>query len=172
MNSRSKEKVVSYDRKKKTQYDTTVKSQFHSETENDLANLRKNLMNPVSDDSLDFLETQLDILNDSTNLGEKVTMHAKLVDYTKRLENEVDTMIELMDKIDINTVSEDIKRDKNNSDTTDVSDDIINLDKLLGELREEDVMQIKILYLRKIIDQIENCRSKCEKSKLTITKCN
>jgi hypothetical protein len=140
--------------------------------EKDVENLKKNLAIPVSDDSLDFLETQLDILNDTTNLGEKVTMHSKLIDYTKRLENEVDTMIELMDKIDINNVSEEIKREKNNSDTTDVSDDIINLDKLLGELQEEDVMQIKIMYMRKIIDQIERCRSKCEKSKMTLRKCN
>lgn len=146
--------------------------QLSSLDDNWVQNLKKNLEVPVSNDSLDFLETQMDILNDTTNLGEKVNMYSKLGDYTKKLENEVDMMIELMDTLDISTVCEDIKREKNNNDTSDVSDDIINLDKLLGELKNEDVMQIKILYMRKIIDQIEKCRSKCEKSKMTVTKCS
>lgn len=159
------EKTTLHDKKKE-------KDCINTNIDKEVRTLRSNLEIPVSDDSLDFLETQIDTLNDTKNLGTKVTLHAKIMDYTKRLESEVDNMIELMDKIDYNVVSEAIKKNKNNADTSDVSDDIINLDKLLSDLQEEDVMQIKLLYMRKIIDQIERCRSKCEKSKMTVNKCN
>lgn len=143
-----------------------------SDIEKDAQILKKNLEILVSDDSLDFLETQIDTLNDTKHLGRKVTMHAKLIEYTRRLENEVDNMIELMDTLDMNAATEKIKKEKNDSDTTDVSDDIINIDKLLKELQDEDVMQIKLLYMRNLIDQIEKCKSKCEKSKMTVTNCS
>lgn len=140
--------------------------------EQEIGNLRKNLKTPISGDIIDDLDFQIDKLNETTNLGEKIALHSKITEQTTRLENEVDRMIDILDSVNFDTVSEIIKNDKNKNDNTDVSDDIVNIEKLLENMKDEDVMQIKLLYMQKITDQIQKCRVKCDKTNFTINKCN
>lgn len=133
---------------------------------------KQNVQIPVSDDSIDYLESQMDQLNETTNLGEKVELHSKLMDYIKKLEKEVDSMIEMMDDIESDAVSDEIKKENIITDTTDVSDDIMNLDDLLGKFKKEDVMQMKMIYLKKLYEYTAKCREKCEQNHMTIKTCN
>ncbi|VBB17832.1 hypothetical protein YASMINEVIRUS_295 [Yasminevirus sp. GU-2018] len=140
--------------------------------ESDITNLKKTLTIPVSDDTLDQLEGEIDRLNDTSNLSEKVKLHASLVSHTKQLEATIDSMVDMIDQVDIDAACEEIKKNKNASESTDVSDNVANLDKLLSGMKNEEVMQIKILYMKKIIDTIARCREACEQNKLVISKCN
>lgn len=140
--------------------------------EADVERLRMALKTPVSDDTLDALEGEIDKLNDTSNLGEKVRLHTKLESQTKLLEDEIDLMIDMMDDLDFDKAYESIKTDKNKTDTTDVTDDIVNLDKLMNSLKQEDVMQIKIMYVQKMLNHIARCRALCDQSKLIVSKCN
>lgn len=149
-----------------------LKSSNDINIDQEITNLRKNLKTPISGDVIDDLDFQVDKLNDATNLGEKIALHSKIAEQTTRLENEVDNMINMLDSINFDVVSEMIKNDKNNNDNTDVSDDIVNIEKLLENMKDEDVMQIKLLYVQKITDQIRKCRIKCDKTNFTINKCN
>lgn len=151
----------------------TKKKQTENDVDiTDIEKIRKSLSIPVSDDVMDYLESQVDQLKSTDNLGEKVSIHTKLLEYTKSLEKEIDEMIDMIEKIDYNDVYEDIKNDINSQDTTDVSDDILNLEKIMSKLKEEDVMQIKLLYMKKILDRVRLCKAKCGEHKMTINKCN
>lgn len=159
-------------KKKKDDKNSDQDLSQNPDLEKDIEQLKKNLKIPVSDDSLDYLESQIDILNDTSNLDTKVQLHSKLIEYTQQLTNEIDNMTDLLEKIDVDAISELIKSDVNQSASTEVTDDIVNIESLMAKLKEEEVMQIKMLYLKKLIDRVGRCKAKCESNKLTINKCN
>lgn len=140
--------------------------------EADIEHFRKTLTVPVSDDALDQLERQIDIMNDTTNLSEKVRLQTSLVSHTKQLEAAIDSMVDMIDQIDVNAASEAFKKENNDANGIDVSDNVASLDKLLSKLKNEDVAQIKIMYMIKITDIIAKCKATCERNRLVVSKCN
>ena len=81
-------------------------------------------------------------------------------------------MVEIIDKIDIDAVSAYLKQTSEANDKTDITDDIVNLEKMVEGMKEEDIMQIKLMHIRKITEIVNRCKSKCDSSKMRIAKCN
>ena len=140
----------------------------------DLALSKTELQHPVSDNTIDELETRVDKFNKMTHLGKKIKLHNALKDSFQALEQEVDEMVDIIDKIDIDAVSNDIKQSLEDRDSarTDITDDIVNIEKMVDDMKEEDVMQIKLMYIQKITDAIKKCKSICDSNKMRIAKCN
>ena len=135
----------------------------------EITQAKKTLKHPVSDDMLDDLEAQVDKFNETKLLEEKIRIHSILKESVKILEQEIDDMVEIIDKIDIHAVSQELK---NSTDDIDITDDIVNLEKIVEGMKEEDVMQIKMMHIQKITDIVKRCKSKCDSSKMRIAKCN
>lgn len=126
---------------------------------------------PVSDDMMDYLDAENDKLNASKNLSEKIGLHNKLTNMIKRIGNEVDDMVAIIDKLDVESVTEELLQDATENDT-EIEDDIVNMDKMLIGLKDEGILQIKIEYLKRLTDMVKNCRRKCDPTKMVISKCN
>jgi hypothetical protein len=137
---------------------------------------RKDLKYPISDDTFDFMESQVDTFNETKNLGEKIQIHSKLEESVKNLGREIDEMASILDndKLDTDAVNEDIAKNGSecNDGSTDINEDVINIEKILKDMKEEEIMQIKVLHYQKIIEKIKFCKSKCDSSKMRIAKCN
>lgn len=136
---------------------------------------KKNLKYPISDDTLDYLESESDKLNESKNLSEKMKLHTELKCNIQSIGDEVDAMVDLIDKIDPDAVTKEISQENNTSeliDDTDIADDIVNLEKGLADLSEEEVLQVKIKHLQRLTEMVKNCRAKCGPSVMKISKCN
>lgn len=138
----------------------------------EVAQAKKALQHPVSDDTLDDLEAQVDKFNETKHLGEKIKLHSALKDSIQTLEQEVDDMVEIIDKIDIDAVSAELKQTAEVSDRTDITDDIVSLEKMVEGMKEEEIMQIKLMHIQKITEIVKRCKSKCDSSKMRIAKCN
>lgn len=138
-----------------------------------------NIKYPLSDNVIDQLDADIDKFNESNNLGEKIIMHDKLVNLINNLQQEIDSMIDIVDKIDMDDVNKIMKStnssqifDESNELKHDSNDDIITLEKMFDGMQEEDVMQTKIKYLEKIINNVKKCKANCEINKMKIAKCN
>jgi hypothetical protein len=133
--------------------------------------LRKNINNPISDDTLDYIDSQVDRFNETQNLGGKISIHAKLTESVKDLEKEINDMIDIIDKTDINQVSEDLRTSNSMNETTDITSDIMNLEKMIEVLREEDIMQVKIMHYKRIAAIVRKCKAVCDTTKMKIINC-
>ena len=89
----------------------------------------------VSDDTLDYLYTQVDEFNETDNLGKKIAIHRKLQTITKTLIDEIDTMVEMIDDIDQSELNSEFYESKDD-DNDDINDDIIKLDVLVSHTLE------------------------------------
>jgi hypothetical protein len=141
----------------------------------DIKEYKKNLKYPISDDTLDYLETESDKLSESKNLSEKIRLHTELKCNIQSIGNEVDAMVELIDKIDSDLVTKEISHENNTSDLTDdtdIADDTVNLEKGLADLVEEDVLQVKIKHLQRLTEMVKKCRVKCGPAAMKIAKCS
>jgi disulfide oxidoreductase YuzD len=130
---------------------------------------------PVSDDTMDYLEAQVDRFNESKNLGEKINIHSKLKEYVSNIDREIDQMYELIDKYDTDAIGEEIMAENDASminNDIDVENDIANLESMVDKLKEEEIMQKKMVHLQSILEKINRYRSKCDSSKMRIAKCN
>lgn len=148
-----------------------------SETEmerhiNHVAQIKQGLEHPVSDDTLDDLEAQVDKFTETKDLSERIKLHSILKSSVRILEEEVDQMVELIDRIDIDAVNTEIRKTTENTDRTDITDDIVNLEKMMEGMKDEEIMQLKLMYVQKITEIVKRCKSKCDSSKMKITKCN
>jgi hypothetical protein len=135
------------------------------------ANKKLKLENPISDDTLDYLDSQIDKFNETTKLGEKINIHNELSTTIKKLEKEIDDMADIIDKIDVENVKSEHNRESN-SNVSSIDNDIVTLEKLVEGMKEEDILQIKIFHLQKIAEIIRNCKSKFNNADLRISKCN
>ncbi len=133
-------------------------------------NLKKNILNPVSDDSLDYLDSQMDNFNETNNLGEKISIYDHLKESVNNLEKEVVDMLKIIDTVDMETFNNDDSNSEN--DKTDINDDIANIEKMIEGLKEEEIMQIKIKHFERIADVVRKCKAKCHTNNMKITKCN
>lgn len=125
--------------------------------------MNTNLTIPISNETIDDIEMLAEQLNDATKLDEKIKLHAELNEYVNKIENTVDAMRDMLDNIDI------IKTTDENKQEYDAS---IDLDVLLSELKNEEVLQNKLNYMKTLYEHIKICKQNCEKNKLVITKCN
>jgi hypothetical protein len=124
---------------------------------------------PISDDTLDELESKVEKFNDMENIGDKIALHSELKETITQLEQEVDDMVEMIDKIDTDVIN---NKESSSSEQSDITDDVINIEKMIDGMKEEEIMQIKLTHLKKLILMIQKCKSKCGSSNMRISKCN
>ena len=144
-------------------------------TQNDKQGLKSDLsetkiINPISDDTLDYLDSQMDRFNETNNLGEKISIYDHLKESVNNLEKEVSDMLKIIDTIDIDSFNNDDT--KPDTDKSDINDDIVNIEKMMQGLQEEEIMQIKIMHFKRIAEVVKNCKAKCHSDNMKITKCN
>src|SRR5579872_4891957 len=80
----------------------------------------------LSDDVIDYLDSEIDRFNETKNLGDKISLHSKLIDTINTLETEIDAMINNVDKMDavyVNMNDKNEKLNSNNNDDIDINDD-------------------------------------------------
>lgn len=130
------------------------------------------IQNPVTDDVIDDLDGRIDKFNESKNLGEKVQLHHEITKTINTLESEINEMVEIIDMIDTEYVGKEIEKSIRETDSSSIDDDIVNIDKMMHNMSEEEILQLKILRYKKIIDIIRHCKSKCENGGLIISKCH
>ena len=127
----------------------------------------------VSDDTLDYLDTQVDEFNDTTNLTKKIAIHRNLQEITKSLINEIDNMVEIIDNIDQTVLnSEFYDTNDNDNKNNDINDDIINVEEMINNMEEEESMEIKISHYKRITDIVKKCRLKCDIDQMNILNVN
>ena len=125
----------------------------------------------VSDDTLDYLDTQVDEFNETDNLGKKIAIHRKLQTITKTLIDEIDTMVEMIDDIDQTELNSEFYESKDD-DNDDINDDIIKIDEMIENMEEEESMQLKISHYKRITEVVKKCRAKCSVDKLNVLNVN
>ena len=128
----------------------------------------------VSDDTMDILDSMIDQFNETKNLSKKITLQNKLNEIIKSLETEINNMIEIVDKLDLDQTSNEISNEKKKEKAPeiDLDNEIINIEKQLSSMEEEDVIQKKVQMYGDILNKIRKCRSVCDNSQLKIYKCN
>lgn len=128
---------------------------------------------PISDDTLDYLDSQVDELNDTNNLSEKIAIHRRLDDITKNLVSEIDSMVDIIDKVDQTFLtSELLDTDDDDHGSGDVNDSIVKLEKMIEGMQEEDSMQVKIEHYKRITEVVKRCKAKCTADTMSVAKCN
>lgn len=146
-----------------------VKYETKEDSDLSIDQFAKQIKTPISDSMMDYLDAENDKLNESNILSEKIEQHNKLKDMIQLISIEVDNMVDFIDKLDVNAVTEELLQD---SDKTGVEEDIVNMDKMLVGLKDEEVMQVKIKYLERLINMLQKCKAKCDPTKMRISKCN
>ena len=141
---------------------------------NDDNDNKKRIKHPLSDDTLDELEMEAEKFKETQNLGEKISIHSKLNETIKDLEKEIDDMINIIDKINIDAVNKEINDNIHESSGTTINDDIVSLEKMMENLNDEEVLQMKVFHYKRITDIVKKCKSICESDSgtLNIAKCN
>ena len=134
--------------------------------------IEKEINHPISDDTMDYLDSCVDKLNETKNIGEKISLHSKLNDTIGDLEKEIDNMVDIIDNIDIDTINNDINTNQVETDKSSIDDNIVNLELMLQNMKEEEILQTKIIHLQRITDMVKNCRKQCNVSQIKIHKCN
>lgn len=127
---------------------------------------------PISDDTLDFLDAQVDEFNDTDNLSKKIAIHRQLEEVTKGLVQEIDGMVEIIDQVDQAFLNSELVDVDDQSESTDVNDDIVKLEKMVEGMKEADVMQVKIEHYKRITEAVKRCRAKCTADTMSVAKCN
>lgn len=112
---------------------------------------------PVNDDTLDYLENELENCNDpnNNNQSEKMALQQKLQTTIKGLMSDVDNMIEFIETLEI----DDIEFDSDpNEDITDV---VSNIEREIEVMKEEESYELKIKQYERIREKIQRCRKQC-----------
>lgn len=154
----------------KTDKKLDIKSSNTNTTTDNKTSDDKKIKYPISDDTIDYLDSCVDRLNDTKNIGEKISLHSTLTDTIKNLEVEIDHMVEIVDNIDIEKNSDDTNFE--GCDNTSIDDDIVNLEEIMQKLKVDDILQTKIMQLQRISDLIIKCRRKCNNGQIQMCKCN
>lgn len=124
----------------------------------------------ISDDTLDYLDSEIDKFNNTTKLGEKISIHKKLELVTKNLIDEINNMVSIVDNIDKN-----IEVDESSDDIEDINIDdmFVNIEKMLEDMKNDEPILMKIKHYERIMNIVKKCRTKCSKKEImNITKCN
>ena len=120
--------------------------------------------NPISDDNIDLIESMAQQLNDTPNMSEKITMHAKLTTVIEKLKKEIETACEIIDNIDVNDADKrigDVRTTSKIMPDIDIDESIVNIETLFNSMKEEEVMQYKIDHFKHIADIVKACKDAC-----------
>jgi hypothetical protein len=117
----------------------------------------------VSEDTFDYLDTQVDEFNDTDNLGEKIVIHNNLKTITQNLIEEIDSMVEMIDDIDNESLNDEIIENNDNID-----DDIIKLEGMIENMEEEESMLLKIKHYKRIIGIVKKCKNKTNQEPMQV----
>lgn len=142
-----------------------------------MSNKNNTIKYPLSDDILDELDSQLDNFNETKNLGEKITIHSKLSETIENLENEINSMITLIEKEDQIYLDSDLlnNTDPQDDDYTDnLDDNIINIERHLENMKSEEILQYKLKHYQRIIRIVQKSKEKigCTEKIMNVAKCN
>ena len=127
--------------------------------------------NPLSDDTLDYVDSQVEKLTDTDNLSEKISIHQQLKDTIKKLETEINDLAERIDKIDTETFKE-LSAMGQTTNEDDPNEGIANIEQIIGNLQNEETLQHKVAQFERIADIVKSCRFKCIASDVKLRKCN
>lgn len=137
-------------------------------------NIEGKIENPISDDTLDYVESQVEKMTEADNLGEKISIHQQLKDTIERLENEINELAERIDKIDTDTFRElnTLSQSQILDDIENPNDGIINIEQLVDSLQNEEILQNKVTQFERIADIVKSCKLKCIDNEVKLRKCN
>lgn len=124
----------------------------------------------ISEDTLDYLDTQIDDFNDTDNLGQKIAIHNKLKAITDELIQEIDLMVEIIDNIDDNTLNNEFYETKEEND--DINDNIIKLEDMIENMEEEKSLSLKINHYKRIIGIVNKCKKNINVGKINVLNVN
>ena len=127
---------------------------------------------PISDEAIDDIEARVEKFNDTNDLGERMRLHDELKRTILNLEEQIDNMVEIIDKIDVDAINSAMIRNSDTTDNTDITDDIINIEKMVHEMKDEEIMQIKLNRLLAITAMVNKCKSKCDRSNMKVSSVN
>ena len=122
----------------------------------------------IDNDTLDFLEIEADKYNETVNLSDKLKNYKNIKEIIVNLEKEINNITENIDNLDI-TENNKVIESNEITDKTDINDDIIIIEDLVKKMTEEHVLQQKFLYIKKITESINYCKTKCKTSKMNTT---
>jgi len=109
---------------------------------------------PITEQQISDIENKVNVLETISNLSEKVSLHTELVTTIANLKKEIDLATENIDKIcfDKSYPKKDVLEEVN------IDDSIIDIEKRLEKLSDEDVIQKKIEELTRIASIVSRCR--------------
>lgn len=126
----------------------------------------------VSDDTLDYLEIQVDKYNEMKNLGEKVDLNKRLNDVMRVLTSDIDEMTDLIGdekylQMELST------KDENFDDLTDdISDNIVKIENDVKNLSlSDECVNLQVKQYIKIIKKIRHCKDQYVSTKMKVTNC-
>jgi hypothetical protein len=125
---------------------------------------------PLSDDTLDYVDSQMEKLTDTENLAEKICIHQQLKDTIKKLENEINDLAERIDKIDTDTFKE--LGSMGQMSDGDPDDGLANIEQIVNDLPNEETMQQKVAQFERLANIVKSCKMKCIASEVKMRKCN
>lgn len=135
-------------------------------------NKKKIYKYPISDDTLDALETDIEHLNETKKLSEKISIHRKLNTITTNLENEIGAMVLKLDEINkLDTTSSVIPLSDPLS-APDIDIELLNIESMIQSMESYDTIQDKINEYEKIVHCIRKCKQIDMKPNMIVRTCN
>ena len=83
-----------------------------------------------------------------------------------KLESELNRVASIIDTIDEHSTASAIQSSNLKMDTDDY---MISIEELKTKIQTEDVLQVKLAYLKKLIEKVEHCKANCKPRKLTLS---
>lgn len=143
-----------------------ITSKHFGTIDDEINNLRSSLGVELTQDVFDDIEARADTLKETQDLTTKVKLHKELEMTMQKLESELNSVAGMMDTLDEETTSEAVREAYDKEPEKD-EDNLLNLDILKTKIENEEVLQLKLLYLQKLIKRVELCKANC-KRKLTL----
>lgn len=109
---------------------------------------------PITEQQITNIEDKVNVLENITNLSEKVSLHSELVTTIANLKKEIELATDNIDKIcfDKSYTKKDVLEEVS------IDDSVIDIEKRLEKLGEEEVIQKKIEELTRIASIVSRCR--------------
>jgi hypothetical protein len=134
--------------------------------DDDIDELKRSIVVDLSQDAFDDAEARADSLRETNDLGTKLKLHKELELTIQHLESELNRVAGMIDIIDEQTIATAIH---SSNIKTDIENDMINIEALKTKIHTEDVLQVKLAYMAKLIEKVENCKASCKHRKLTLS---
>ena len=132
----------------------------------EIEEIRRSLPIDLSQDIFDDAEGRADSLKETNDLGKKLKLHKELETTMHKLESELNRVASIIDTIDEHSTASAIQSSNLKMDTDDY---MISIEELKTKIQTEDVLQVKLAYLKKLIEKVEHCKANCKPRKLTLS---